>query len=230
MAAFPALKARPAGVGGHIRPGLVDDGDDAERSPLALDLDAVVELPAVGDDADRVGQSGHLAEPGSHARDAGVCEQQPVEQRLAHTFAASLLHVIGVGGEDAGSGCVETVGHGSEGSVLLGRGGFGNDPGSIFGLSADLVEHGRILLVPVIRARGQRHAFGVAWPGCAWQSVGLRSGAPVPSGSATGAKRKGYGGTGNGRISQSARLPPEQQRSPTPRSVLQLPDDVGQHL
>ena len=58
------LQAQRRGVDRHVRPGLVDDRDDAERHPHAPQLQAVGERLAVDHLADRIGQRGDLPHAG----------------------------------------------------------------------------------------------------------------------------------------------------------------------
>ena len=51
------LERQRAGVGGDVRPALVDHADDAERHPHALDGHAVRPRPGFGDLADRIGEA-----------------------------------------------------------------------------------------------------------------------------------------------------------------------------
>src|SRR3546814_6193259 len=57
------LEAERAGVGGHVRPALVDDADDPERHRDARDLQAVGALPLGQGAADGIGQGGDLLDP-----------------------------------------------------------------------------------------------------------------------------------------------------------------------
>ena len=56
------LEADAGGVGGHVRPALVDDADHAERHPDLPQLQAVGQGRAAHHVADRVGQRGQLAQ------------------------------------------------------------------------------------------------------------------------------------------------------------------------
>ena len=66
------LERQRAGVGGDVRPALVDDADDADRHAHALDGHAVRPRPGFGDLADRVGQLAHHVEALGHGLDALV--------------------------------------------------------------------------------------------------------------------------------------------------------------
>ena len=77
------LEAQRAGVGGDVRPALVDDADDAERHAHALDGHAVRPRPALRHRADRIGERAHHVEPVRHRGDALVVEREAVEERPA---------------------------------------------------------------------------------------------------------------------------------------------------
>lgn len=57
------LKAETGGVDRHPGPRLVHDGDNPEGNAHLAELDAVVEVPAVFDLADGIGQGGQRAHP-----------------------------------------------------------------------------------------------------------------------------------------------------------------------
>src|SRR3546814_13194914 len=56
------LEAERAGIGGHVRPALVDDADDAQGHGDAGDLQAVRPLPLGHGAPDRIRQLGKTAE------------------------------------------------------------------------------------------------------------------------------------------------------------------------
>ena len=66
-----ALQAEPGGVDRHVRAGLVDDADHAERHPHLAQLQPVGQPRAADDVADRVGQGDELAQRGGDPGDAG---------------------------------------------------------------------------------------------------------------------------------------------------------------
>ena len=125
----PGLEAEPGGVGGDVRPVLVDDRHDAERHPHPLDLEPVRAPPAVEHLADRVGQRGHLAQAGGHGPDPGVGQPEPVERARLHAAGGRGLQVGLVGGQHLGGPLLQHLGGGQQGGVL-GRGRRrGEDPG-----------------------------------------------------------------------------------------------------
>ena len=75
------LQRQRRGVDRHVRPRLVDDGDDAERDAHLAHVEPVRQPEAVDHLADRVGQRGDLAHAGGHRGDAALVERQPVHQR-----------------------------------------------------------------------------------------------------------------------------------------------------
>jgi len=89
-----------AGIGGYVRPALVDDTDDAEWHGDPLDRKAVRTRPFGQHAADRIGQGGDRLEPGGDRLDAFGIKCQPVAQRDGHTVALGFGQVAAVGGED----------------------------------------------------------------------------------------------------------------------------------
>ena len=94
------FQAERAGIGGHIGPALVDDADDAERHPDALDGHAVRPRPGFGDGADRVLEGAHRVDAGGHGLDAAGVERQAVEKSAGHAGGARFGDVLGIGGQD----------------------------------------------------------------------------------------------------------------------------------
>ena len=113
------LQAERAGIGGHIRPAFIDDADDAERHPHALDGQAVRPRPGFGDVADRVGERAHGLDAGGDTFDLGGVEREAVEQRTGHAVALGLGNVLGVGGENLGLLRADRRRHGVERTVFL---------------------------------------------------------------------------------------------------------------
>ncbi len=98
------FQGQRAGVGGDVRPALVDHADDAERHFHALDGHAVRPRPGFGDPADRIGEPAHHVEAFGHRLDALVVQRQPVERGGGQARGLAVGEVVGVGGEDVGSG------------------------------------------------------------------------------------------------------------------------------
>ena len=82
------LQRQCAGVGGDVRPALVDDADDAERHLDALDGHAVRPRPGLGDPADRIGKAAHHVEAFGHRLDALVVRASAGRARAAVRPAA----------------------------------------------------------------------------------------------------------------------------------------------
>ena len=78
--ALPDLRQSPAASLVTFGPVLVDDPDHAEGDPDPLDPEPVGAHPSVDHLADRVGQAGHLPQPGSHRGDPGRVQAEPVER------------------------------------------------------------------------------------------------------------------------------------------------------
>ncbi len=94
------FERQPAGVGGHVRPALIDDPDDAERHRDALDVEAVGPGPAGERAADRVGQFGDRLETRRDRLKPLGIERQPVAQSGRQTVAVGLGEIARVGGEN----------------------------------------------------------------------------------------------------------------------------------
>ena len=107
-------QAQRSGIGGHVRAGLVDHRDQAQRDPHLLDHQPIGPGLATGDLADGVGQRGHFADRGDDAVNPAVVELEPVEHGAGGAVVVGARHVAGVGLEDAGAAGVDRVGHGRQ--------------------------------------------------------------------------------------------------------------------
>ena len=123
------LEAEGGGVDGHVRPGLVDHADHAERDPHATDGDTARPAAHLVDLAHRVVQGGDLAQAADHIGDALRADLQPVahgrgdaarvrrsqvplvlgeqvvltrQQRLTHVEQDAVLHRGRQGADDPG--------------------------------------------------------------------------------------------------------------------------------
>ena len=95
-----ALQAQRAGVGGDVRPALVNDADDAERRRHSLDLQAVRPLESRQDASDRIGQGGDVLEPARDCLDALGIEREPVEKGGGEALGVRLGQIARIGGQD----------------------------------------------------------------------------------------------------------------------------------
>ena len=66
------FEAQRTGIGGDVRPALIDDADDAERHPDALNTQTVRPLPRRDHRADRIGQRRDGFETSSHPLDSAA--------------------------------------------------------------------------------------------------------------------------------------------------------------
>ena len=114
------LQAQSCGVDRNVRPGLVDDGDDAERDADLADVQTVGQAPPVDDLADGVGQRGDLRDGGGDRGDASEIEPQAVEEGVAQAGLVSGVHVALVGGEDLGRALDQGLGDREQRGVLDG--------------------------------------------------------------------------------------------------------------
>ncbi len=113
-----ALEAERGGVDRDVRPGLVDDGDDPERHPDLLDVEAVGQPLALDDLPHRIGECRDVAHLLRDDRDPRRGELEAIEERCAETVLAPGLHVARVGLEDLGRAGLEAVRDGQQGRVL----------------------------------------------------------------------------------------------------------------
>ena len=121
----PRLDAEGSGVGGDVRPALVDEADDADRRADATDLHPV--RPALHADgrAHGIGQGRDLADPQHHVRDPPLRERQPVEKGPGMALVPRPLDVHSVRLEDGDHLFLDAPRHQTEGLVLGARGGDG---------------------------------------------------------------------------------------------------------
>ena len=116
-----ALEAKRAGVGGDVRPALVDDADDAERRRHPVDDEAVGAGEARQHPADRIGQRGDLFEAASDSFDAAVIESEPVDHGGAQVLRPGRREIERVGGKNCGGPLTQQPRCGMKRSVLLFR-------------------------------------------------------------------------------------------------------------
>ncbi len=169
-----ALEAEAGGVHGHVRAGLVDDRDHAERHPELAHLQPVGQRVAADHLADRVGQRGDVTQALRHRGDPALVERQPVEHRVAEAGVAAVGEVLRVGGQDGGGLGHQRVRHGVQGGVLGGPRQRGKLGGGVLGVAGD---------VPDVLLSGHGSAPGVK-TGADLQLIGSR-GAPEPTRSAS---------------------------------------------
>ena len=96
------FQAQHAGIGGDVGAAFEDHRDDAERHPHPLDGHAVGTLPALGDDADGIGNIAHGADALGHRIDARRRQRQPVDKGSGGAAGAGFGDVLGIGGENRG--------------------------------------------------------------------------------------------------------------------------------
>ena len=82
ITAFSAFDAQSGSVGGYVRAGFVDDGDDAKRHAAFFNPQAVG--PAICRDclADRIGLRGDGFQPAGHGFDSRIRKRQAVQHGL----------------------------------------------------------------------------------------------------------------------------------------------------
>ena len=112
------LEAQAGGVGGHVRPRLVDEADDTQRDADARDLDAARPPPRLHQRPDGVRERGDLAQPLRHLLDAGLGQRQAIEERPRRAPGPRPFDVDSVGLEQRRALLDEPVGHLRERVVL----------------------------------------------------------------------------------------------------------------
>ncbi len=96
------FQAQHAGVGRDIGTAFENHGDNTERHSHALDDHAVRTLPALGHDADGIGDIAHGRDAVGHRIDARLRQRQPVDEGRRCPGGANFRHILGVGREDRG--------------------------------------------------------------------------------------------------------------------------------
>ena len=112
------LERQRGGVDRHVRPRLVDDGDDAQRHAHLAHVEPVRQPEAVEHLADRVLEGDDLAHARGHRRHATRVEREAIHQRARQPGLAPRLEVARVGLEDLGRARLERVGHRQQRGVL----------------------------------------------------------------------------------------------------------------
>ena len=152
------FQAQRAGIGGHVRPALVDDADDAERHAHALDGHAVRPGPGFGNDADGILERAHRVDGGGDGLHPRGIERKPVEEGAGHAGGARLGDILGIGGQNAGYLRADGAGHELQGAVFLGGGGERQRAGGRPGLAADLAHGGGDIACPFNAFQRRAHA------------------------------------------------------------------------
>ena len=114
-----ALEAERAGVGGDIRPALVDDADDAKRRRHPFDDEAVGAGERRQHPTDRIGQVRDLLEPARDRLDATGIESEPVDQGRAQVLRAGRPEIEPIGGENSGGALTQEPRRGVKRAVLF---------------------------------------------------------------------------------------------------------------
>ena len=137
------FQAQHAGIGGDVGAAFEDHRDDAERHPHALDGHAVGALPALGDDADGIGDVAHGPDAVGHRIDARRRQRQPVDEGRGGAAGADFGDVFGIGREDRR--CVGADGalHRIERAVFLLRRGKRQHPRGVARAGGEVGHQGR---------------------------------------------------------------------------------------
>src|SRR5580698_308347 len=113
------LEAERAGIGGDIRPALVNHGDNAERDAYARNAHAVRPPPRFHDGADRIFELADHVEARRHRFDALGIKRQPVEEGRAGATRLRFGAILRIGGEDRGARAPDRLGHRRKRPILL---------------------------------------------------------------------------------------------------------------
>ncbi|MNM34576.1 hypothetical protein D3C81_452310 [compost metagenome] len=127
------LQAQAGGIDGHVRPGLVDNPDHAQRHAHLADLNARRAEAHVADRTDRVRQCSYLTQTDDHAVDARRGQRQTLKQGRLQTIGATGGQVLLIGSRQLGAGSVQRIGSSLQGAVLLRSAGTADDAGSLAG-------------------------------------------------------------------------------------------------
>src|SRR5690606_34280888 len=98
-----------------------NDANDAERSADALDVEAVGTIPFRNDRADGIGQFGNGLDRFDDAVDAGIGQQQSIEEGAGNALFLGCGHVEFVGGKDFLAMRINGTRGGQQGRALLFR-------------------------------------------------------------------------------------------------------------
>ena len=104
--------AERKGIGGDVRPCLVDHGNDAHGHRHALHAYTGVEGAAPAHASKRVILPGDLLEGGGNGLEAGGIEHEPVKKGARHACRARAFHVASVRGNDGGRPLADETGCG----------------------------------------------------------------------------------------------------------------------
>ena len=97
------FQAQRAGIGGHVRPALIDDADDAERHAHPLDRHAVRSCPGFGDGTDRILEARappRCRRPWPRRRPSSSVSRS--RKAPVNAAGARLGDVLGIGGQNLG--------------------------------------------------------------------------------------------------------------------------------
>jgi len=161
------FQAKHAGVGCDIGTAFEDHGDDAERHAHALDGHAVRTLPALGDDADGIGDLAHGRDAVGHRLDARRRQRQAIEEGIGDASTARFRHVLGIGRQDRRRVGADGALHRLQRAVLLLRRRQRQHARGGAGLPAQFVHQGRQIGIAVDRFERRAH-------GC-WPSIKIMS-------------------------------------------------------
>ena len=117
------LQAKRGGVGGDVRPALVNHADHAERRPHPLDSHPVGPVPGVDHGADGVLKTRNHVDAFGHRGDALLVEHQTIDEGGGRPAAARLGDVLGIGRKNCGCGRANGLPHRLERRVLVPGGG-----------------------------------------------------------------------------------------------------------
>jgi hypothetical protein len=153
--AVAGLEAKDGRVDGHVGPGLVDDGDDAQGDAHAPDEQAVGAPDHALDLAHGVGQAGHVPAGVGHGVHALLRDAQAVDAGFVQPAGAGGFQVPCVGLENFAARPVEQVGQDRERLVALQPGCRGQCPCSGPRRSGQLT-HVRFQIHPSLLSYGPR--------------------------------------------------------------------------
>ena len=99
QAGIAGHQAQGSGIGRHARPAFIDDADDAQRHPHALELQAIGLAPARDHRAHRICKAGNRRDTAGNRRDTAGIQRQPIDQCRRHSGRFCRRHIGGIGAE-----------------------------------------------------------------------------------------------------------------------------------
>ena len=138
----PGFQAKHARIGGNVRPAFIDDANDAEWHPDALDSHPVGAGPGFCNGPNRILERPHHIDAFCNGFHARWIKREPVEKCSRDSGGARLGDVLSVGGQNWGNLCPDRGGHELKGAIFLLSRSQRQHPGGRAGTATDLAHGG----------------------------------------------------------------------------------------